>query len=256
MIFRDITESRLAEEALQQAQAELAHLSRVTTMGELVASIAHEVNQPLAAIVTNGNAGLRWLAQRPPNLTEVQNTLTRIVQDGSRAGEVIGRIRVLLKKNVPQMVSLDVNELIRGVLLLVDGELRRSGVVVRTDLVPGIPSVLADRVQLQQVILNLVMNGIDAMTKVADRRRELRIESRADADIVRIQVQDSGIGLSAEQFDRIFQPFFSTKANGLGMGLPISRSIIEAHGGSLRVCPSYPYGAAFQFTLPRADLAA
>ncbi len=253
LIYRDISESKKAAETLQQAQAELAHLSRVTTMGELVASIAHEVNQPIAAVVTNGSAALRWLAMQPPNLDEVRESLSGIVRDANRAGAVIGRIRALLKKNAPRMTPLDLNEMIRGVLALAESELRRGGVVLQTELARDLPPVEGDRVQLQQVILNLVMNSIDAMRTILDRPRELVIKSSNDSAEVLVEIRDNGTGLDAEHSERIFHPFFTTKPQGLGMGLSISRSIIEAHGGRLWNEPVSAPGADFRFTLPRTE---
>ena len=253
VIFRDISESKKAAEALQRSQAELAHLSRVTTMGELVASIAHEVNPPIAAVVTHGSAAVRWLAMEPPNLDEVRESLNCIIGDANRAGAVIGRIRALLEKNTPHMTRLDVNEMIRGVLSLAESELRRGRVLLRTELAGDLPLVRGDRVQLQQVVLNLVMNSIEAMSTILDRPRELLIKSSKDNETVLVQVRDRGTGLDAEQAERIFQPFFTTKAQGLGMGLSISRSIIEAHGGRLWIEAVTAPGAEFRFTLPSVE---
>ena len=255
VIFRDISESKKAAEALQRAQAELAHLSRVTTMGELVASIAHEVNQPIAGVVTNGGAAVRWLSLNPPDMEEVREALQRMIQDANRAGAVIKRIRAFLEKNPPQQVRLDLNEVIRGVLFLTERELRSGGIVLRTELAAELPSVLGDRVQLQQVMLNLIMNGIDAMSEITDPPRELFIKSSLDSDSVLVQVRDSGTGLDTEKVDRVFEPFFTTKPQGLGMGLSISRSIIEAHGGRLWVDSRSSPGADFRFTVPTADSA-
>ena len=238
---------------MQRSQAELAHLSRVTTMGELVASIAHEVNQPISAVVTHGSAAVRWLAMEPPNLDEVRESLNCIIGDANRAGAVIGRIRALLEKNTPHMTRLDVNEMIRGVLSLAESELRRGRVLLRTELAGDLPLVRGDRVQLQQVVLNLVMNSIEAMSTILDRPRELLIKSSKDNETVLVQVRDRGTGLDAEQAERIFQPFFTTKAQGLGMGLSISRSIIEAHGGRLWIEAVTAPGAEFRFTLPSVE---
>jgi PAS domain S-box-containing protein len=249
VIIRDITAARQASEALQKAQAELAHLSRVTTMGELTASIAHEINQPIAAVVTNGNAALRWLAQQPPNLDEVHEALSWIIRDANRAGAVIGRIRSLVNKTAEEMLPLDVNELIHNVLLLAHNEIDRGGVVVKTDLAE-LPAIVGDRVQLQQVILNLIINSIEAMAEVTNRRRELQIRSSMNAESVLIQIQDSGPGWKTEHATFIFDAFFTTKKNGMGMGLAISRSIIEAHGGHLWATASAPHGAVLNFTIP------
>jgi PAS domain S-box-containing protein len=247
----DIEDRKRAEEALQKAQAELAHVSRVTTMGALTASIAHEVNQPLAAVVTNANAALRWLATQPPNLDEVRETLGRIVRDGHRASEVIGRIRALLKKTAIETGQVDLNGLIEDSVALVRGEVRRRRILLRTELARDLPPVEGDRVRLQQVILNLVMNGIDAMKKVEDRPRELLVRSRPDASgAVLVSVQDTGVGLEPQAMEQVFDAFYTTKADGLGMGLAICRSIIEAHGGRLWARANEPWGAVFQFTLP------
>lgn len=250
----DLTERKRAEEALRQAQAELAHVTRVTTLNALTASIAHEVNQPLAAIVTNANAALRWLARQPPDLAEVRESLGRIVQDGHRAGAVIAGMRALLKKTAAVTARIDVNPLIEDTIALVQGEVGRHQVVLRTALAPDLPPVVGDRVQLQQVLLNLMMNGIEAMKEVAERPRELLIRSHLDASgAVRVAVQDAGIGLAQKDLERVFQTFFTTKAEGLGMGLAICRLIVEAHGGRLWASPNVPYGAVFQFTLPPRD---
>jgi PAS domain S-box-containing protein len=247
----DITERKRAEEALQKAQAELAHVTRVTTMSALTASIAHEVNQPLAAIVANANAALRWLARQPPNLAEVRETLGRIVQDGHRAGAVIGRVRALLRKTATVKERLDLNELIRDTIALVHGQVRRHRILLRTELAQNLPPVVGDRVQLQQVLLNLVLNGLEAMKEVAERPRELLIRSQPDeAGAVLVAVQDTGVGLDPQQVERVFEAFYTTKPEGLGMGLAICRSIIEAHGGQLWASANKPRGAVFQFTLP------
>jgi PAS domain S-box-containing protein len=253
VIFRDITESKRAAESLQRAQAELAHLSRVTTMGELVASIAHEVNQPIGGVVANGSAAMRWLSVRPPDIAEAQEALTSIIRDANRAAAVIRRIRAFLEKTPPRLLKLDLNDVIRGVLLLTERELHSGGVVLLTDLAADLPPVSADRVQLQQVMLNLIMNGVDAMTGIQDRPRELFIKSSADSDCVMVEVRDSGVGLNVDEAERVFEPFFTTKAQGLGMGLSISRSIVESHGGRLWVVPQSSPGADFRFTLPMAD---
>ena len=249
----DLTERKRGEEALQKSQAELAHVSRVTTMGALTSSIAHEVNQPMAAIVTNANAGLRWLASQPPNLDEAREALGRIVRDGHRAGDVISRVRALLKKTAAVTAQMDLNGLIEELVALVHGEMRRHRILLRTELAHNLPPVVGDRVQLQQVILNLVMNGIEAMKEVVDRPRELLIRSRLDdTGAALVMVQDTGAGMPSQYVERVFEAFYTTKAEGLGMGLAICRSIIEAHGGRLWASAHVSRGAVFQFTLPSA----
>jgi two-component system, LuxR family, sensor kinase FixL len=250
----DITGRKRAEEALHQAQAELAHLTRVMTIGELAASIAHEVNQPLTAVITNGNARLRWLARDPPDLDEAQEAVRRMIRDRNRASDVIARIRALLRKAEPHKVRLAINDVIGEAVALAQSEVRRNRVSLHTDLAADLPPVLADRIQLQQVLLNLLLNGMDAMRAVTDRPRELRIRTQPDAtEAIRVAVQDSGAGIDPQDMDRIFTAFFTTKPEGLGMGLPISRSIIEAHGGRLWATPNAGPGVTVQFTLPTSD---
>jgi C4-dicarboxylate-specific signal transduction histidine kinase len=253
VVFRDISKSKQALEELQDAQGELAHLSRITTMGELAASIAHEINQPIGAIVTNGNAAVRWLGQQPPAVSDAREALEWIVRDANRAAEVIGRIRSFLTKSDTPMVLLDVNEVIREVLILMNHEINRRGASVRTDLVNTVYPVLGDRVQLQQVMLNLIMNSIDAMSSVNDRARELRIRSVRKPDCFLVEVEDSGPGWQGEHSESMFEAFFTTKKDGIGMGLTISRSIIEAHGGALWATRGTPYGATMRFSLPIAE---
>jgi C4-dicarboxylate-specific signal transduction histidine kinase len=249
-ITRDLTDLARASEDLQEAQAELAHVTRVTTLGELTASIAHEVNQPLAAIVADATASLNWLAANTPELDRVQEALEAIVKDGHRAGEVIHRIRGLATKAGPHKVRLDVNELIRDVVPLIGPEVRSHEVSLRVDLAPTLPPVEADRIQLQQVLINFVMNGIEAMDSV-DRLRELVIRSRPhETDSVLVAVQDAGVGIDSSRMEELFTAFFTTKPGGMGMGLSISRSIIEAHGGRIWATPNPDHGATFQFALP------
>jgi PAS domain S-box-containing protein len=249
-IFRDITETRKAAEALQRAHAELIHLSRVTTMGELVASIAHEVNQPITAVVTNGNAARRWLAQQPPRLDEVQDALDHIVRDATRAGEIIGRTRALVQKEQPRPERLSINEVARSVLNLLDKEIRGNSLQVKISL-DDLPPIRGDRVQLQQVLMNLIINAIEAMSDVPGSSRNLEICGTHDNEYIRVEVHDSGPGIAPESADQLFNPFFSTKPNGLGMGLAISRSIIESHGGRLWTNANNGEGI-LNFTLPSA----
>jgi C4-dicarboxylate-specific signal transduction histidine kinase len=246
---KEMIERQRAEEALVEAQAELARVTRALDMGEVVATIAHEVNQPLTAIVTNGNFCLRRLESTKPDLGEFRAAVAEIVNDGARASAVISRIRGLLMKGDLKRRELDINSLIHDVSILLQNELTRSGVFLRTDLEPDLPRVSGDRVQLQQVLINLVVNATEAMRASADRRRELLIRSAKDPDGVLVQVQDSGPGIKPELANRIFEPFFTTKAAGIGMGLSISHSIIESHGGRLRTVPTST-GARFEFTLP------
>jgi PAS domain S-box-containing protein len=251
VIIRDLTDHMLASEALREVQAELAHVNRVTTMGQLTASIAHEVSQPIAAAVINAQAALRWLSVQTPDLEEIRQCLDHIVKDGIRAGEVIGRIRALIKKAPPRNDRLDLNEAILDVIALTRSEVQRHGVSLQTQLATGVPLIHGDRIQLQQVILNLVINAIDAMSGVSEGARELRICTGLDAsNRVLVTVRDSGTGLDPESYDRLFDAFYTTKPNGLGMGLSICRSIIEAHGGRLWATANQPQGAVFQFTVP------
>jgi len=247
----DITDRRRAEEALQPAQADLERLNRVMLLGEMTTSIAHEVNQPIAAVITNANASLRWLGAQQPDVDEVRQALGRIVRDGTRAGEVIGRIRALVKKVPPRRELLDVNQVIREVVAMTQTETQRNAVSLQSWFADDLPLVSADRVQLQQVMINLIINAIEAMTGTKGGPRELTIVSRIDdANSVVVEVQDTGPGLSPEKLDRLFQSFYTTKPDGIGMGLAISRSIAEAHGGRLSAAPNNPRGAVFRLTLP------
>jgi PAS domain S-box-containing protein len=250
-VSRDITERKLAEEALRAAQGDLAHVTRVTTMGELTASIAHEINQPLSAIVNNANACRRLLAVPSPDLDEVRQAVTDIADLGTRAGEVISRIRAFMKKAIPMKAQVDLNQVIVEVLALIPAEMATHKIAVVTELSPGLPPVLGDRIQLQQVLLNLIMNGIESMTSSSDRPRVLLIRSQTqESGHVLVAVQDSGTGLDAKAMSHIFDTFFTTKAAGMGMGLAISRSIVEAHGGRLWPVPDASEGAIFNLTLP------
>jgi PAS domain S-box-containing protein len=248
-VMVDLTNRKQAEEGLRQAQADLAHVSRVSTMGELTASLAHEINQPIAAAVTNANTCLRWLAANPPNVEEACAAAMRIVKDGKRAAEIISRIRLLFEEGAPERELIDVNEVIQEMIVLLRSEAMRYSIAVRTELAAELPQVMGDRVQLQQVLMNLMLNGIDAM-KDMDAGGELTIKSQqAENGELLISVTDTGVGLPTQQ-EEIFNAFFTTKPHGTGMGLSISRSIVESHGGRLWAADSSPHGASFYFTLP------
>jgi PAS domain S-box-containing protein len=248
----DVTERKRADEErerLRQVQADLAHLSRVTTMGELTASLAHEIRQPISAALTNGKTCLRWLSRDEPDVAEASEAASRLVKDVTRAADIIGKISSLFKKGALQRELVDVNELIREMIVLLRSEASRYSICIRTELAEGLPKVMADRVQLQQVFMNLMLNGIDAM-KETSGGSELAIKSETDDGQLLISVSDTGVGLPPEQGDQIFKAFFTTKDNGTGMGLPISRSIIESHGGRLWATGASGRGATFQFILP------
>jgi two-component system sensor kinase FixL len=247
----DITERKRSEESLHKAQTELAHVTRVATLGEMTASIAHEVNQPLGAVVNNASACLRWLAGQPPNLEEARKSAALIIADSHRASEIIGRIRALAKKAPPRKDWLDINETILEVIALARSEAQGNRIALQTQLSDDLPLILGDRIQLQQVILNLIINAIEAMNGVAEGPRELKVGSgKDDSQGVRVAVRDSGPGLDLESLDHLFTAFYTTKPQGMGMGLAISRSIIEAHGGRLWATANEHRGATFQFTLP------
>ncbi|MCW7539356.1 PAS domain S-box protein [Aquabacterium sp. A7-Y] len=249
----DVTERKQAEQALRKAQADLAHMTRLTMLGELTTSLAHELNQPLGAVVLWGATCLRWLEREVPKLDEACDAARQVVKAGLRAGEVIQRVRALMAQTVPQRDRLDISELIDEVLALLEGETLRRGITVRRSLCPDLPPVLGDRTQLQQVLLNLISNAMDAMAEVEGRSRELVLRAECHGpDEVLVAVQDSGVGLAPEVQERIFEAFFTTKARGrgLGLGLAISRSIVEQHGGHLRAMPNRGRGATLLFTLP------
>ncbi len=262
--YMDVTERKRAEEALRESEAEareserqyreaqmaLAHANRVATMGQLTASIAHEVNQPITAAVTNAQAALRWLSAEPPDFGEASEALAGIIKEGNRASEVIGRTRALIKKAPPRKDAVSINDAILEVVALTRTEAANNGVLVRTQLAEGLPRVQGDRVQLQQVLLNLIINAIEAMRDVGEEERELLISSRNEPDGVSVEVRDSGPGFAPAALERVFEAFYTTKPEGMGMGLSICRSIIEAHGGRLWAIPCEPQGALFQFTIP------
>jgi PAS domain S-box-containing protein len=248
---RTEAEARKSDRRYRETLMELAHVNRVTTMGQLTASIAHEVNQPITGAVLNAEAALRWLSAQPPNLDQVRRALGLIVEDGTRAGNVIGGIRALIKKAPPQQASLDLNEAIREVIAMTRGEAAKTGVSVWTDLADGLPLIYGDRVQLQQVVLNLIINAIEAMGGVAETSRTLLISTgQAEPGGVLVAVRDSGQGLDPASPEHLFNAFYTTKSGGMGMGLAICRSIIEAHDGQLEAFANEPRGAVFQFTLP------
>jgi C4-dicarboxylate-specific signal transduction histidine kinase len=254
----DLTERKQGEENLREserryheAQMALAHANRVTTMGQLAASIAHEVNQPIAATVTNAHAALRWLGGQPPDLEEVRQALDDVIRDGNRAGDVIGRIRALIKNVPPRLDRLDINEAIIQVIEVTRSELLRNGVSLQTALAKGLPLIRGDRIQLQQIVLNLIMNAVEAMSDASKGSRDLLISTAGDASNgVLVAVRDSGPGLNPDSLERLFDPFYTTKPSGMGMGLSICRSIIEAHGGRIWAVANKPEGASFHFSLP------
>jgi PAS domain S-box-containing protein len=246
----DITERKRAEESVRQAQSDLARVNRVTTMGELTASLAHEVNQPIAAAVTNAKTCLRWLTREHPDVEEARAAAMRIVNDGTRAAEIIKRVRLLFKKETSERELVGIDEVAEEMVVLLRGEAMRYSISLKTELEANTPRVMADRVQLQQVLMNLMINGIDAMKDVVGTR-ELTIKSqRAENDQILVSVNDTGVGLPAQQASQVFEAFFTTKPHGTGMGLAISRSIVESHGGRLWAANNSPRGASFYFVLP------
>jgi PAS domain S-box-containing protein len=247
----DITESKRAQDGIEAARGELRRVARMNRLGAMTASIAHEINQPLAAIAANTSAALRWLANATPNLDEARAALEGIGRDSRRAGDVVEGIRAMFKNEGQNRVLLDINQLVREVLVLVQGELFKRGISLDTELTENLPQVMADRVQLQQVVMNLVTNAMDAMEPIVDRQKLLRVKSAIkDGDIVVVAIEDSGTGIDADKVDRLFDTFFTTKPNGMGMGLSICRSIIEAHNGRLGVSAGAQYGSVFRFELP------
>jgi len=250
----DITDRKHAEEALRQAQADLARISRATTMGELTASLAHEVNQPIAAALTDANTCLRWLTREQPDLEEAREAASRVVRDAVRASDIINRMRSLFKKETLQRELVDVNQVIREMVVLLNSDATRYSISMRTELSENLPGIMGDRVQLQQVLMNLMINGIEAMKDV-DGPRQLVIKSQPAPDTqpdeqLMVSINDTGVGLPSQQVDRIFNSFFTTKRDGTGMGLRISRSIVESHGGRLWASSNSPRGASFHLTLP------
>jgi PAS domain S-box-containing protein len=249
---RDITARKRSEDALDRMRSDLAHVSRVNTLGQMAASIAHEINQPLAGIVINGNASLRWLAGASPNLHEAREATRRIIRDGQRAGDVITRLRSLFRREGSPKERLGMNEVVQEVIAIARGAVQKGGVTIRTQMAPDLPLVTGDRVQLQQLVLNLIMNAVEAMSGVQDRPREIEIRSQlTEGDDVLVAVQDSGVGLDSESKEKVFDAFYTTKSVGMGMGLAISRSIVEHHGGRLWAVSNDGPGATFLFTLPR-----
>ncbi|MGA2229720.1 MAG: ATP-binding protein [Tepidisphaeraceae bacterium] len=248
---QDVTQQRLSEEALGKARSELAHVARVTTVGTLTASIAHELNQPLSGIITNANTCMRMLGADPPNVSGAVETVRRTIRDANRASEVITRLRALFSKKNTTIESVDLSEAAQEVIALSSHELQRSRVIVQRELADDLPRVAGDRVQLQQVILNLLLNASDAMNSVDDRPRQLKIKTERDpGQGVRLIVQDAGVGLESQSLDKVFEPFFTTKSGGMGIGLSVSRSIIESHRGRLWAAPNNGPGATFSFSIP------
>jgi C4-dicarboxylate-specific signal transduction histidine kinase len=253
-LLKQMEEQRRTEEALQTTRAELARAARITTMGELTASIAHEVNQPLAAVVANADACVAWLSRDVPDLAEARAAAERATEGATRASDVIARIRSLITKATPQKSRVEINRIIEQTTALAEGQATKNNVAMKLELAADLPVVLGDGVQLQQVVLNLVMNGIEAMTTTTDRPRTLTLLSESlGSGQIRVAVHDSGVGLSDEVKGRLFEPFFTTRTKGMGMGLSISRSIIEAHGGRLWAESNGSAGSTFQFTLPKGD---
>ena len=245
------TDLTRASDALREAQAELARVTRLMAMGELTASIAHELKQPLAGAVANSDACLAWLSSQPPNLEEARAAADHMIEAATRASHIIGGIQALFRKAAPERTRVNINEVIEETLGLIRGDASRNNVSLQTELGSQLPPVLGDRVQLQQVVLNLVMNGIEAMRNLDDRSRQLRIRSaRDDSNQVVIAIADSGPGIDPQVIGKVFEPFYTTKPQGIGMGLAISRSIIEAHGGRIWAEPTTPHGATFQCALP------
>jgi C4-dicarboxylate-specific signal transduction histidine kinase len=252
----DITNRKRAEEKVAEAQAQLAHMARVTIMGELSASIAHEVNQPLGAIAADGHACLRWLERTEPNVEEAKAAVTRMIHEATRASEVIGRIRSLAGKRSQQMIAIDMNQAILGVLSLTRYPILKNGILLKTDLANDLRPARGDLVQLQQVMVNLIVNAVEAMAVTSERPRELLVASQNEGlDQIVIQVRDSGIGIDPGRLQQIFQPFVTSKPDGMGIGLSLSRTIVEAHGGRLWAEPNRGQGATFRFSLPAAEAA-
>jgi PAS domain S-box-containing protein len=250
-MMQDITESKQSQDALEATRAELTRVARINRFGAMTASIAHEINQPLAAMVANANAAQRWLANPEPDLDEVRAALKRIGSDGHRAAELVQGIRAMFKNESQKRVLVDINELIREVLALVQGDLLEHRISVFTFLSADLPRVTADRVQLQQVIMNLVTNAIDAMKPITDRPQTLRVKTEVrDGEHVVVAIEDSGTGIDPDKMDRLFETFFTTKPHGMGMGLSICRSIVEAHRGRLWASAGTQHGSVFRFELP------
>jgi PAS domain S-box-containing protein len=253
---RDETERKHAEDGLREARQELEKVSRHTTVGAMTASIAHELNQPLAAIVANGNAGLEWLARKDPDLAEVQEALQQIVDDGLRAADIITSIRGMFRKDNHEKLPVGVNDLVREVLTLIHGDLERRQIILRSELHDALPKITGERVPLQQVLLNLIMNAAEAMSAVTERERHLTIQTVLNEPTgVRVTVEDTGCGIDQAHLNRIFDPFFTTKSHGMGLGLSICRSIVEAHGGKLWALRRSPFGTTFHLALPSAERA-
>jgi C4-dicarboxylate-specific signal transduction histidine kinase len=252
---QDVTQRRHTEQALDRVRSELAHVARVTSLGALAASIAHEVNQPLSGIITNASTGLRLLASDPPNIDSARETVERTLRDGRRAAEVIARLRELFSKKQQRIEAIDLNDAAREVIALASGEVQRNGVTVQTVLSDNLPAVAGDRVQLQQVILNFLLNASEALRSVDDRPRHILVRTEREGDErVRLSVRDSGPGVAPDEVERLFDAFYTTKAGGMGIGLSVSRTIIESHHGEVRVSANDGPGATFAFSLAAAEI--
>ena len=249
----DMTERNRALAELQRTQAELAHAARIATLGELSASIAHEVNQPLAAIVTNGEASLRWLGRAVPDVGEAKSAIGRMIGDGKRASDIIGRIRALATKRKPERARLRPNDIVVDAAQLLGKDLAAQAIALKLDLAPALPEIEADKVQLQQVVINLLVNAVQAMAQSRRNVRDLVLRTQRDDGMVAVEVDDSGPGIPGDVGERIFDAFYTTKASGMGMGLSICRTIIEAHGGQITFANKPEAGAVFRFTLPAAE---
>lgn len=249
-LVAEIAERKRAEDAYYEARVELARVTRMTTLGALAASISHEVNQPLAAVVTNADACAMWLSSEPPNVDEARLAVDNIAREGTRASEIVRRIRAIFTKSAPDLAAVQLNDVIREAVALLAAEISRSGVDLEVETAPDLPPVTGDRVQLRQVIVNLILNGVEATSSVSGRPRRFQVSSKIQDGEILVAIRDSGTGIDPKNLKRIFDAFFTTKAKGMGMGLAISHSIIESHGGELWATSNDDYGVTLQFRLP------